>query len=91
MAGEKKCKGYIKKWTFNETEETCVTYIYGGCNGTRNLFDTEEECQSSCPLSSAGQSQKKLLDGTAANSSSSIHPHQYLLAVLNCVYSFFFG
>ena len=66
MAGEKKCKGYIKKWTFNETEETCVTYIYGGCNGTRNLFDTEEECQSPCPLSSAGQSQKKLLDGTAS-------------------------
>jgi hypothetical protein len=48
MAGEKKCKGYIKKLTFNETEETCVTYINGGCNGTRNLFETEGECQSSC-------------------------------------------
>jgi hypothetical protein len=51
MAGEKQCKGYIRKWTFNETEATCASYIYGGCNGTKNLFDTEEECRAACPPS----------------------------------------
>lgn len=91
LQGEKKCKGYIKKWTFNETEEACVSYIYGGCNGTKNLFDTEEECKAICPALAAVLSQKKFMEGTTAqNSSSSIHPHQYLLAVINCLYSFFF-
>ena len=89
MAGEKKCKSYINKWTFNETEAACVSYIYGGCNGTKNLFDTEGDCQASCPT----LPQRKQADASTTPSSAgspSIQPHQYLLALINCLYSFFF-
>ncbi|XP_046638557.1 kunitz-type serine protease inhibitor textilinin-3-like [Daphnia pulicaria] len=91
MAGEKKCKSYIPKWTFNETQATCVSYVYGGCNGTKNLFDTEGECQATCR--SPVVPQRKQADASAPPTSASgpsVHPHQYLLAVINCLYSFFF-
>jgi hypothetical protein len=55
MAGEKKCKVYIRKRTLNETEAACASYVYNGCNDTKylfdtkNLFDTKESCQPACP------------------------------------------
>ena len=27
----------------------CIQYIYGGCHGTANLFDSQAECESTCP------------------------------------------
>lgn len=45
------CKGFFRKWTFNATEETCRFYIYGGCHGTKNLFDSRKQCQSTCKSS----------------------------------------
>ena len=43
------CMAFIKKWTFSVSEGKCVSYVYGGCRGTRNLFDSEEECVAQCP------------------------------------------
>ena len=31
------------------SEGGCVPYSYGGCRGTDNLYDTEEQCQATCP------------------------------------------
>jgi len=42
------CMGFIKKWTFSKTDGNCVPYIYGGCRGTPNLFDSQSECEASC-------------------------------------------
>ena len=28
--------------------ETCITYLYGGCGGTENLFQTELACLAKC-------------------------------------------
>jgi hypothetical protein len=74
MAGERKCKGYIKKWTFNETESACASYIYGGCNGTKNLFDTEEECQAACPPSPLVPQTTKQMDASTKASTDSTPP-----------------
>jgi hypothetical protein len=71
MAGERKCKGYIKKWTFDETESACVSYVYGGCNGTKNLFDTEEECQAVCPPSPLVPQTTKQMDASTPPTSAS--------------------
>ena len=27
----------------------CINYNYGGCFGTKNLFDTQDECETKCP------------------------------------------
>ena len=45
------CKGYFRKWTFNAIEETCQKIIYGGCHGTQNLFDSEDDCKTACGVS----------------------------------------
>ncbi|EFX82505.1 hypothetical protein DAPPUDRAFT_195288 [Daphnia pulex] len=77
MAGEKICKGYIRKWTFNETESACASYVYGGCNGTKNLFDTEEECQAACPPSPLVPQTTKQMDASTpptSTSDPSAHP-----------------
>ena len=34
------------KWTFQN--ETCKEITYGGCLGTENLFEMEEECLATC-------------------------------------------
>ena len=40
--------GFMNKWTYDSKIGTCVEYIYGGCFGTENLFNTKEECDTKC-------------------------------------------
>ncbi|CAG0880944.1 unnamed protein product [Darwinula stevensoni] len=42
------CTAYIPKWTFDSSQGNCVQYIYGGCRGSENLFDTQKQCQAAC-------------------------------------------
>ncbi|XP_008214115.1 uncharacterized protein LOC100115644 isoform X3 [Nasonia vitripennis] len=42
------CKNYVHKWSFNHTEGKCSTFVYGGCLGNDNRFNTEEECMHHC-------------------------------------------
>jgi len=42
------CMAFIPKWTFSKSEGKCVSYMYGGCRGTKNLFDSEAECKAEC-------------------------------------------
>merc|ERR1719391_196442 len=46
------CLGFIKKWTFSKRDGGCIEYVYGGCRGTPNLFNTQAECQEACAESS---------------------------------------
>ena len=49
------CMGFIKEWTFSKTDSNCVPYIYGGCRGTTNLFDSQSESEDSCKKVSSHQ------------------------------------
>jgi hypothetical protein len=42
------CKDYVYKWYYNANEGKCHTFVYGGCLGNRNRFDTEAECMHRC-------------------------------------------
>ncbi|MFH4974442.1 hypothetical protein AB6A40_001151 [Gnathostoma spinigerum] len=42
------CDKFVTKWYYNKRDGTCTRFHYGGCEGTRNRFDTEEECKVVC-------------------------------------------
>ena len=44
------CKTNFTKWYFSKSKQSCQQFIYGGCNGNENRFDTEEECQRKCMI-----------------------------------------
>lgn len=34
------------RWSFNQQLETCTPFIFGGCGGNENNFESQEECVS---------------------------------------------
>jgi hypothetical protein len=38
----------IPSWTYNAKTGECLSYQYGGCGKTANLFESEDECKTSC-------------------------------------------
>ncbi|UYV74464.1 mig-6 [Cordylochernes scorpioides] len=42
------CKGNFKRFFFNQTSAKCEAFVYGGCNGNLNRFQTLDECEEDC-------------------------------------------
>ena len=42
------CKGHFPKHYYNSESGKCEIFIYGGCGGNANRFDTLEECKEEC-------------------------------------------
>lgn len=42
------CFGFFRKWGFNKDTGRCEWFIYGGCRGNDNQFDTARSCQDTC-------------------------------------------
>uniref|UniRef100_A0A8D0D4J1 Amyloid-beta A4 protein n=1 Tax=Sander lucioperca TaxID=283035 RepID=A0A8D0D4J1_SANLU len=42
------CRAMLPRWYFDHQEGRCAQFIYGGCGGNRNNFDSEEYCLSVC-------------------------------------------
>ncbi|XP_072365177.1 collagen, type XXVIII, alpha 1a [Scyliorhinus torazame] len=42
------CRNYVIKWYYDTTANSCAQFWYGGCEGNKNRFQTEEECQVKC-------------------------------------------
>ncbi len=49
------CRAVIPRYAYNAHSQTCEMFIYGGCGGNANNFDTLEECQASCQPTSEGE------------------------------------
>lgn len=43
-----KCKALFKVYGFSSVTGQCVEYVYGGCEGTANRFETKIECEAEC-------------------------------------------
>lgn len=44
------CKAYEPRWAFNKLLSQCQSFIYGGCVGNENNFESKEMCEESCPF-----------------------------------------
>ncbi|VEN50612.1 unnamed protein product [Callosobruchus maculatus] len=42
------CEGYYPQWFYDKDSKHCSQFIYGGCLGNNNRFETREECASTC-------------------------------------------
>jgi hypothetical protein len=42
------CEGYYPRWGYDAKSKTCQQFIYGGCLGNNNKFESREECEAIC-------------------------------------------
>ena len=42
------CLAYFERYFYNATSELCEIFIYGGCGGNQNNFETMKECYDNC-------------------------------------------
>uniref|UniRef100_A0A8C0GF48 BPTI/Kunitz inhibitor domain-containing protein n=1 Tax=Chelonoidis abingdonii TaxID=106734 RepID=A0A8C0GF48_CHEAB len=51
------CGARFPRWFYNWSSQACEEFVYGGCGGNRNNFETKEECLKAC--SSPGKTAKE--------------------------------
>ncbi|KAG5832242.1 hypothetical protein ANANG_G00289010 [Anguilla anguilla] len=44
------CKAYEPRWAYSLALRACQSFIYGGCGGNDNNFESKEACEESCPF-----------------------------------------
>ena len=37
------------RWYFDTTRKMCTPFYYAGCNGNENQFESQEDCEATCP------------------------------------------
>ncbi|NXM24924.1 APLP2 protein, partial [Oxyruncus cristatus] len=42
------CRAVMPRWYFDPNKRKCIRFIYGGCGGNRNNFESEEYCMTVC-------------------------------------------
>lgn len=44
------CKAYEPRWAYNTGLKKCQSFVYGGCGGNENNFESREACEQMCPF-----------------------------------------
>ncbi|XP_036405238.1 WAP, Kazal, immunoglobulin, Kunitz and NTR domain-containing protein 2 [Megalops cyprinoides] len=44
------CKAYEPRWAYSSLTKQCQSFIYGGCGGNENNFESKEACEDACPF-----------------------------------------
>ncbi|GAB6024702.1 hypothetical protein CHUAL_009835 [Chamberlinius hualienensis] len=44
------CRGYFPRWYYDNEEATCKDFVYGGCKGNDNNFETASACLQQCSV-----------------------------------------
>ena len=43
------CRAYMPRWFYNKNTGQCEKFVYRGCGGNMNNFETAAECRGMCP------------------------------------------
>nr|XP_048295402.1 kunitz-type protease inhibitor 2 isoform X3 [Myodes glareolus] len=43
-----RCRASIPRWWYNVTDGSCQPFVYGGCEGNGNNYQSKEECLAKC-------------------------------------------
>ncbi|XP_061612910.1 WAP, Kazal, immunoglobulin, Kunitz and NTR domain-containing protein 2 [Phyllopteryx taeniolatus] len=43
------CKAYEPRWAYSGSLRQCQSFVYGGCGGNDNNFESKEACEEMCP------------------------------------------
>ena len=46
--GDKECKNETERYYYDRNSEKCLIFVYTGCNGNLNNFETLEACRNKC-------------------------------------------
>jgi len=58
------CRGLSESYHYDDNSKTCKKFVYGGCGGNDNRFDTVEQCNKVCSGMKSAQPCKGLLDSS---------------------------
>ncbi|XP_010780127.1 amyloid beta A4 protein-like, partial [Notothenia coriiceps] len=78
------CRAMLPRWFFDPQEGRCAQFIYGGCGGNRNNFDSEEYCLSVCSSVSKSPLAAGVSLTLAFNSLPEINPPALPLPLTTC-------
>ncbi|XP_076591980.1 kunitz-type protease inhibitor 2 [Chaetodon auriga] len=56
------CRAAFRRWYYNTETSSCQSFIYGGCKGNNNNYDSKESCMAACTVTVLPSS-KKTVDG----------------------------
>ncbi|XP_015274868.1 PREDICTED: tissue factor pathway inhibitor [Gekko japonicus] len=76
------CRGMISRYFYNKDSQQCEKFMYGGCLGNQNNFESLRECQDICqnsPNSLQMEDGEKALPGMVNNSSPAVKQGSALL------------
>ncbi|KAJ8308387.1 hypothetical protein KUTeg_013261 [Tegillarca granosa] len=45
-----RCRAAVPRYFYNLSTRVCERFIYGGCDGNQNNFETKEQCERTCPV-----------------------------------------
>ena len=54
------CRALFERYFFDKTSGECKKFIYGGCGGNQNRFDTIDECKKICEVSNQSKCIQKV-------------------------------
>ena len=57
------CRGYLKKYGYDPTTNKCRTFVFGGCSGNKNNFNSIQDCRHKCVLKN-GEKHERLIKTT---------------------------
>ncbi|XP_059494556.1 WAP, Kazal, immunoglobulin, Kunitz and NTR domain-containing protein 1-like [Stegostoma tigrinum] len=49
------CKMWEARWAYNSLMKQCHAFVYGGCEGNKNNFESKEVCEETCPFPKSQQ------------------------------------